>query len=212
MTKIKSKLYFIMDSLDEYSIFQLLLNRLYSVTYYLVIKINLKFLTEFPLKRTPPGELSLLTSDDLIFIKQNIKSYGQSDRKEILARIQFYEQGFRHCYIVKVNNKIAYLQWLIYASENHLIRKYYPKIFFPVKENQVIIENAYTFPEFRGMGYLPYVSRLLLKKAQDKDCYSAIGYIKIHKIASLNEFYQMGFKTIRLLKEIKLIGFKHRNL
>ncbi len=194
------------------SLVQLLFNRLYSVTYYLVLKINLKFVNDFPIKRTPVGALSLLTSADLSQIKQNLKDYNQEDRREILARIQLYEQGFHHCYVFKVGNKIAYWQWLIYASENHLIRKYYSKIFFPVKEEQVIIENAFTFPEFRGFGYLPYVSRLLLEKAREDGCRSAIGYIKINKIISLNEFYQMGFKTIRLLKETKMIGHKFRDL
>lgn len=193
-------------------LFRLVLSRLFSINHYFVLKLNLNSLSSYPIKREPSGDVSIINSEDLQMIKETIKLLGSDDRREILARIQFYERGFQNCYIMKVNNKIAFIQWLIYPSENNTIRKYYKRIFYPLHSKQVMLENAFTFPEFRGYGYLSYVSRYLLNIAKMDGYKSAIGYVKKNKIASLNEFLLMGFKIIKLLKEQKIAGLIYRNL
>ncbi|OQX94399.1 hypothetical protein B6I21_09505 [candidate division KSB1 bacterium 4572_119] len=210
-SSIKKARYMI-GSLGGYSLIQLALDRLFSINHYYVMKVNLKRLSDYPLKRNPSGELSLLTVDDLTKIKQHVRKYKSNIRREILARIQFYERGFHNCYVMKIDNKIAYFQWLIYPNENENIRKYFKRTFYSLQDQQVMIENAFTFPEFRGRGYLPYVSRLLLNKAKNDGYKSAIGYIKNDKITSLNEFFKMDFKVIQYLREVKLAGRVFRNL
>jgi len=76
----------------------------------------------------------------------------------------------------------------------------------------VILENACAFPEVRGFGYLAFVSRELLTQARQQGYKSAIGYIKKEKIASLNDFFGMGFKITKILREQKLLGKVMRNL
>ena len=202
----------IFHSLDGYQLFRLLLSRLFSISYYFVIKINLQKLNGYPFTRTPPGNLSLLTTDDLLNIKNNIQHLKQADRRDLLARIRFYEDGFHNCYGMKVDDKIAYIQWIVYPDENHIIQKFYRSRFNQINENQVLIENAFTFPEFRSKGYLPYVTRILLKKAHERGYTSAVGYIKFNNIVSLNEFLAMNFKISRVIRELKLLGFIFRNL
>lgn len=190
----------------------LILDRLFSINHYYVMKVNLKNLIDYPLKRNPSGDLSLLNAADLLKIKHSIKKYRAEDRREILGRIHFYEQGFHNCYVMKLDNKIAYLQWIIYPVENELIKKFYKNVFYSINGQQVMIENAFTFPEFRGRGYLPYVTRLLLNKAKKDGYKSAIGYIRTDKTTSLNEFFKMGFKITQRLSEVKIFGKIHRNL
>ncbi len=209
--KVKQVL-FIIKSLNCCELLRLILSRLYSVSNYYVMKVNLKTLNEYPLKRHPLGELSLLTQDDLLTIKKSIKNYDWPDTRDLLSRIQFYESGFHNCYVMKVNDKIAFIQWLIYPDENRIIKKNYRNIFYEVHDSQVIIENAFTFPEYRGYGYLSYVSRLLLNKAGEQGYKSAIGYVKYNNIISLNEFFRMGFKITESLREIKFFFTIRRNL
>ena len=200
------------DSLGVHGLIQLLLDRFFSINHYYVVKVNLKNLSDYPLKRDPSGELSLINEEDLLKIKQHVKNYTVEDRREILGRIHFYERGFRNCYVMKVDNKIAYLQWILYPDENENIKKYFKNTFYSLSGQQVMIENAFTFPEFRGRGYLPYVTRLLLNKAKEDGYKSAIGYIRTDKITSLNEFFKMGFKVTQYIREIKLFGKIYRNL
>ena len=176
------------------------------------MKLNLKSVGQYTITREPPGNLSIMSYKDLQIIKKSIKVLGPNDRKEILARIQFFEKGFQNCYVMKVKDTIAYMQWLINPSENYLLEKYFKKIFYPLHNKQVMIENAFTYPKFRGYGYLPYVSQNLLDIAQEQGYKSVVGYIKINKIPSLNDFYKMGFKVTQLLRERKLLGSIYRNL
>ena len=201
-----------MSNLGGRGLIQLLSDRLFSLNHYYVMKLNLKDLNEFPIKRKPFGELSLLNEADLLKIKQSVKKYSLEDRRETLGRIHFYEWGFHNCYVMKVNDKIAYFQWMLYPDENENIKKHFKNVFYPLKEHQVMIENAFAFPEFRGRGYLPYVSRLLLNKAKEDGYKSAVGYIRTDKITSLNEFFKMGFKVTQYIREIKLFGKIYRNL
>jgi len=176
------------------------------------MKVNLQTLSDYPLKRNPTGKLSPASEDDFLEIKQLVETYSTEDRREILGRILFYERGFRNCFVMKVDSKIAYFQWILYPDENVNIRKYFKNTFYSLNEHQVMIENAFTFPEFRGRGYLPFVSRLLLNKAKEDGYKSAIGYIRTDKITSLNEFFKMGFKITQNIWELKLFGKIYRNL
>ncbi|MBC8180032.1 hypothetical protein H8E88_02805 [candidate division KSB1 bacterium] len=203
---------FIINKLDGRSLFRLLMGRIFSINYYYVVKLNLNSPRQKRIKRDPPGDLSIMNSDDLSSIKNTIEFLGADDKREILARIIFYESGFRNCYVVKVDGNIVYLQWLIYPSENDIIKKYYKNIFHPLNNKTVIIENVFTYPKFRGIGYLPYFSQKLLDIVHKQGYRTAVGYIKNDKIISLNEFYQMGFKATKLLRERKLFGSIHRNL
>ncbi len=206
------KIHYMIANLGGRGLIQLLRDRFFSINHYYVMKVNLKTLSAYPLKRNPSGELSPVNERDILKIKQHIKKYTAEDRREILGRILFYERGFRNCYVMKVNNKIAYWQWLLYPDENENIKKYFRNTFYSLNRQQVMIENAFTFPEFRGRGYLPYVTRMLLNKAKEEGYKSAIGYIRTDKVTSLNEFFKMGFKITQYIWELKLFGKIYRNL
>ena len=210
-TNVK-KVHYMITNLGGRGLVQLLVDRFFSINHYYVMKVNLQTLSDYPLKRNPTGKLSPASEDDFLEIKQRVETYSTEDRREILGRILFYERGFRNCFVMKVDSKIAYFQWILYPDENVNIRKYFKNTFYSLNEHQVMIENAFTFPEFRGRGYLPFVSRLLLNKAKEDGYKSAIGYIRTDKITSLNEFFKMGFKITQNIWELKLFGKIYRNL
>ncbi|HHL34205.1 MAG TPA: hypothetical protein ENJ30_07565 [Desulfobulbaceae bacterium] len=135
------------------------------------------------------------------------------ERKEVVSRVLFYRSGFKNCYVAKtIENEIAYIQWLIYPSENSIIKKHFQKRFYLLEEFQVMIENAFTFPKFRGLGIMPVVTKELMKRARERGYKSAISYIRKDNIISLNEFMRLNFKITELLKEYKFLGVVKRNL
>ena len=209
---MKIKVFFYLKNLGLLNILKLILNRLLSTNYLYVVKVNLKLISQYPLKRVPSGKLSLINNDDLMWIKNRIKRMDSENRREILARIKFNDMGFQNCYVMKNNKEITHMQWLIYPTDNYIIKKYFKRIFYPLNRNQVMIENAFTFPEFRGCGYLLFVSLNLLNIAKRQGYKTAIGYIKKDKINSLNESYKMGFKITQLLRERKFLGYVYRDL
>jgi hypothetical protein len=199
-------------SLGPGDLFNLLSSRLFSLDHYYLLGKNLATPLECPPAVGIKTPLTKITEDDMLKIERSLNSFDPKDKREILARLFFYWNGFRNCFVVKNGEDIAYMQWLILPSENDVIKEKYPTKFSPLSANQVVIENAFTFPRYRGMGYLLYGTTGLLDLARSKGYKSAICYIRKDRVASLNEFTRMGFKIIRILSEYKVFGRAWRNL
>lgn len=203
---------YVISGLGMQNLLWLMRSRLFSVHHYYVLRINLDAVKPYPSTRKPPGKMIPMTAEDFESLKASVKALTPADRKELLARILFYRNGFYRCYMVRHEHRPAFLQWMITPDENPVISKFYYRIFYPLNPRQVMIENAFTFPGFRGRGYLPYYSRILLENAHRQGFKSAVGYIKKENIASLNEFYAIGFRATHLLTEVKCCGCVRRNL
>jgi hypothetical protein len=177
------------------------------------MKLNLKTFQPRSFERTPGGKLCLLTPDDIPQLLSVVPSLEDADRKELLARIYFYDLGFSKLYSVKIEDgEIAYIQWLITPEDNPVIRARYHRLFFELKPRQVLLENVFTFPRYRGLGYLPFATEQLLVKAREMGYQTVIVYIRNDKITTLNEFVNMGFRFANLLRIIQVFGFIRRKL
>lgn len=187
------------------------LNRLYSVNHYFILKRNLSL----PLTNGIRIAVTLRKADDADMreIVECLDGLDGESKKEIIARLVFYKAGFQNCYIARTKkNEIAYFQWLIFPSENQIIQKYFSRKFYPLDKGQVMIENAFTFPKFRGLGLLPGVSQKLLRIAKESGYGAAVTYIRKDKIPSLNEFIHMRFKITKLVTEFRFLGITIRAL
>ena len=190
----------------------ILLKRLFYVHHVLIMKLNLKTFQPRSFERTPGGELCLLTRDDIPQLLSSVSSLEKEDRKELLARLYFYDLGFSMLYGIKTEGQIAYIQWLITPEDNPVIRKHYQRLFFELKPGQALLENVFTFPKYRGRGYLRFGSEQLLVKARELGFQTVIAYIRIDKITTFNEFANMGFRFANLLRIIQVFGFIRRKL
>lgn len=191
---------------------RLVRDMLFSVNHYYMLGRNLRAPLEYHSSRVP--DLPFLKIDDatLVLLKEQVGTLPPEDRREMLGRLHFLSCGFSNCYIMKAGDEIAYVQWVIFPQENDVIRSRFSNKFYPLSEKQIMVENVFTFPRFRGRGLLPYGTLQLLELGRNKGYASAICYIKKDNITSLNEFGKMGFKIMRLLKEYKLFGKVWRTL
>ncbi|MBD3347196.1 MAG: hypothetical protein GF401_19250 [Chitinivibrionales bacterium] len=185
---------------------------IFSVNYYYMMKANLKFLPDIKYHNHLNGEFRRVKGEDIDSLKQRVSALPLRDRRDILSRILFYGNGFTNCHGFFVENKLAYMQWLIYPSENHLIESHYPTRFYPLSPHQVMIENAFTFPEYRGYGLYRYFTWHLLKKARNEGYRCGICYTKTERIIPINEFYMLGFKIDKILSEYRVLFRTNRNL
>ena len=182
------------------------------MNHYYVLEVNLKKVKNSS-KTIINYEIGILNENDIQKILNMINELDEDSIKELLSRLIFEKVGFNEPYIVhNHNNKIAYIQWLIYPHENNIINKHFSRKFYPLSENQVMVENAFTFPQFRGLGLMPAVTCDLLTIAKEAGYRSAICYIRKDRIAALNEFMKLGFKITKLTTEYKVFGFAWRTL
>lgn len=150
---------------------------------------------------------------DFQFLVERIDRFDLNSRREIVSRLFFQQAGFRHCYFAKTpDGQPVYMQWLIYPDENEIIAKHFRSRFYPLKPNQIMLENAFTFRRFRGLGLLPNISAELLTIARDQGYKTAVTYIQKNQIVSLNEFMNMNFKIRKIVREYKILGVTKRML
>jgi len=202
----------VITKLGVTELMNLIKDRIFSFNYYYVLARNLDRPIELSFYRKSYAVISLAQPSDIIKIQESLSTLSQQDRRELLARMQFYQNGFNNCYIMTVNDRIACLQWLITSQENHIIAQKYSKKFYPLHDKQVMAENAFTYPRFRGFGYFPLLTKHLLETAKKMGATSAIGYVRTDRIASVNDSITMGFRIIKVIKEYKMAGLVWRNL
>ena len=204
--------WFILRNLGFINLIKLVSENLFCVKHYYVLKINLRKLNPYPVERKPRGTLALIQPEDFEKIRTQLKCLTRYSRREMLSRINFYNKGFHNCYVMKTDDDIACLQWLIEPKENSIIRQYFKRMFYPLHETQVMVDNVFTFAQYQGRGYQSLISRNLLKLSMDRGYTTAITYIQYDRISNLNEFFDMGFKITRLLCQIRIFGVTFRNL
>lgn len=203
---------YIVKTLGYAKCIESVLSRLLTVNHYYILQLNISYINEFIYPRILAGVLQLLKTDDIATIQNQMHYVSKEDRKELLIRLLFLKNGFKNCYIFKVNEKIACLQWLVYPCENSILNHRYKNRYYLLSPNQVMVENVYTFPEFRGKGLLPFVTTKLLHIASEKGYKSAITYVRKDKIISLNEFAKLGFRIKKMVNDYKLCGIAWRSL
>lgn len=189
-----------------------LLRNIASINHYYILQRGLADLIEERVSRVK-FYICIANNEDIMTIINNIKYIDNPSRKEIFIRMLFNNSGFKNCYIAKTTSgDIACLQWLIYPNENDIIKKYYSNRFNLLREKQVMVENAFTYPKYRGLGLKRDMTNELLKEAKKRGYTSAITYVRKDLIHSINENIRNGFKITKLVTECKIFGFTKRFL
>ena len=204
--------WFILKNFGIVNLFKIIPERFFSINHLYVAKLNLKKLNPDLSYPKPQGTLGLIQPEDFSWIRTHLHDLNSQDKRDLLSRIHFYNNGFHGCYVIKIDDEITCLQWLIEPGENSVIDRHYKRVFYRLHDKEVIMDNVFTFPQYRGRGYMTFISKSLLKIAIEKGYTTAVTYIRKDKISTLNEILSMGFKLTRLLREIKFLGFSLRNL
>lgn len=203
---------FFVQNMGKMRLSSVLRKRFFSMNSYYLLWRNLAS-WEIKLRERRDICLHRLDEDSVKEIRRWIHRFNPASRREIFIRLMFYECGFRHAYIVrKKNGDPVSLQWLVYPFENPLLEKYYQGMFYPLHSHQVMIENAFTFPDYRGIGLLSMMTIRLARIARNEGYKSCLAYISADNIISLNEFMSLGFKIRKMIPEYKLFGKRFRIL
>ena len=158
-------------------------------------------------------KVRVATDDDIKEIRESIRNLDDASKKEVVVRLLFYHSGFKNCYIARTSDgDIAYIQWLIYPYENNIIRKHYRYRFHELREKQVMVENVFTYPKYRGYGLMRDMTNELLNIAKEKGYNSAIIYVRKDLTDVINDRIVNGFKITKIVTELKIFGYCKRFL
>ncbi len=165
--------------------------QIYSQTTYLCLGKQLEKVPRLP-EYLNFLNLSLASPEDVELFFEVMAKEGKRSFYEMLIRKNFYENGFRNCYIGRLNDsrEMATITWLVSADEirNTKFENRYPF----VDEDVTYGENIYTLKKFRGMGAMNSTGRQQELIAEKLGFKKILFYVKENNLPSIKSSMRRG--------------------
>lgn len=177
-------------------LFRVLMKRLYSESKAYGLKRDLSVSFSHPDARIPI-RIRKLEASDLKAFSANHTNYG------------LFEKNIKTAYVAcDENNTPCYYQWLIDATFNPEINRFWKGSFPELASNEALLENAFTIPEFRGLRIMPAAMSRIACKAEGIPARYVITFVEINNIPSLKGCIRAGFEPYTLRSEKWICFFK----
>lgn len=109
---------------------------------------------------------------------------------------------FKTCYVAITQEGVPCFRcWLIDSSQNEKLHAVWGNIFPDLKNDEVLFENVFTAPKYRGLGILPAVLHQISEISKDSGANYAISFGAIKNINTSRSFNYAGFHPYILRKE-----------
>lgn len=117
-------------------------------------------------------------------------------------------EQFDTCYVAITKDQIPCARlWLIDHSQNGKLKKAWGDIFPELERNEMLIENVYTIPKFRGFGILPVMVDEVVRTKVEEGIRYAITFGELKNKLTTRSFAYAGFEPY-ILRRKKWILFK----
>jgi RimJ/RimL family protein N-acetyltransferase len=127
--------------------------------------------------------------------------YGRALRREHL-----HQRGVRTLYVARnQESEPVYVQWLVAGTDRATLDAAGIDFWPPFPPNEVLLEFAYTFTPFRGMGAMGDGMGRLLRVAADQGATAAHTYVTFDNVPSLRGCAKVGF-TLDHVREVRMLG------
>jgi hypothetical protein len=122
--------------------------------------------------------------------------------KERPRRLPVMVEDIQTCFATATeNDQVCYTQWLISSADLKKIEKYFQGIIPNLKHNEMLLEFAYTFKEYRGLGIMPAVMSRIAEKGLDLNARYIYTFVKVNNIAALKGCKRSGFNICAIRHE-----------
>jgi hypothetical protein len=133
------------------------------------------------------------------------RSHG-NDYVELLLRVGLSDAGVRTLYVAESDGRPAYAQWLIRQADQDVIHEHSPGRYERLHEDEVLLEGAYTFIDFRRLGAMGDGMGQLLYLARAEGARSAITYVAADNVPSLRGCANVGFELDHARWSVRRLG------
>jgi RimJ/RimL family protein N-acetyltransferase len=147
-----------------------------------------------------PVEVRPLTNQDIEAIAKI--SVTEDERLQFNRRVAFMRDGVRTGFVaVSEANEPGYIQWLIGSGDNAFIRSQFHGLFPTLAKNEALLEYAFTFPNFRGMGLMPRAMDLIARKGAEIGARYVITIVSEHNVPALKGCERAGFAPYMVIRD-----------
>jgi hypothetical protein len=152
-------------------------------------------------------EFGFATERELVESLRDLSTLDDVSRRDLVVRVLFFRHGFTTCRVGRSKaGQLVSLQWLIRPADNPLLERYLRGRRYLLNDDQVMIENIFVFPPFRGVGVFPTVNHDTISIARQEGFRLCKAYVGKDNIASLNSYFSLGFRIEKLLTGYQLAG------
>ncbi len=144
---------------------------------------------------TPPKSL----------INLSIRPYQLDDSEYFLLDKNNHgliDQNINTCYVA--TNKVGdpcFRQWLMASIENPKIYNFWRNSFPVLKNDEALLESAYTIPKYRGFGVMPTATNLISEKGKEQGINHIITFVSKKNINALRSVFYAGYQPYVLRTE-----------
>lgn len=117
------------------------------------------------------------------------------EQREIALRLKCAKANMGRCYIAFTNpgGKACFVQWVFDADDNQWIQSFFRRRFPLLKQGEVLFENAYTPPPFRGLGVMSSAMATIAAQEAALGARYGLTFVSHDNIASLKGCSKAGF-------------------
>ncbi|HWJ39511.1 MAG TPA: hypothetical protein VNT29_00185 [Candidatus Limnocylindrales bacterium] len=114
------------------------------------------------------------------------------------------------CYLgITASGQISYMQWLIGQSDLERFKPFFDGELRNLRKDEVLLEFAYTFEQFRGQKIMPAAMAAIAEKGLLSGARYAVTYVQKDNIAALKGCAAAGFSPYLIRNERwRIFSFK----
>jgi GNAT superfamily N-acetyltransferase len=187
----------------------LALRRLGSIDHYYQLAAPIERL-RFPRLRSGL-QFEVATEADFAELVSGLGQLDPASRKEVVTRVLFQRRARRGCWIGRdAEGALVSMQWLFRPADGPALQEAFRGRYEPLRADEVLIENVFVFPRYRGAGVFPTVNHAVLDLARREGFRTCAAYIRKDNVLSLNAYLDLGFRIRKLLTGYSLAGVSWR--
>ncbi|HEY8565350.1 MAG TPA: GNAT family protein [Beijerinckiaceae bacterium] len=141
-----------------------------------------------------PIEVRELVASDVPALFADAPDGHPNERLELAWRREVVTKALPTCYVAvdSRNGTPCYVQWLIGAAQNPRLHEIgrFPQL----RNDEALLENAYTPAAYRGLGIMPAAMALIAERAADLGARYVITFVGHDNVPSLKGCERAGFK------------------
>ena len=126
------------------------------------------------------------------------------------GRLLILRANIPTCYVaITASGEICYMQWLVEQSDLERFRPFFDGELGNLRKDEVLLEFAYTFEQFRGQKIMPAAMAAIAEKGLSSGARYAVTYVQKDNVAALKGCAAAGFSPYMIRDERwRIFSFK----
>ncbi len=156
-----------------------------------------------PAAKIPIIVRPLLPEDVPFILPGRGNSMSEPELKDQARRNLLMKAEFSRCFVAAdPGNRPCYMQWLIGPEENKKVQDYFKGGFPLLGPDEVLLEGAYTPPQYRGLGIMPCAMFQISEKGKEIGAKRAITFVHMNNTAAKIGCNRAGFHKFLVREDV----------